>query len=152
MKVAKYFLGLTCTTTDINNGNRNRFATVAKCGPLDPIVTFFIVMTSSTYAIVTFGYYTKIGPMTRISALYPGAYAPDIERREISGAYAPGYSADIRVIRPNSYIRGIRARGYPQISGAYDPGSLRATLPSPLMPQHFKWNKSETHFLSWCYK
>ena len=23
MKVTKYFLGLTCTTTDINNGNRN---------------------------------------------------------------------------------------------------------------------------------
>ena len=81
----------------------------------------------------------KLGLMTRISALYPGAYAP-------------GYSADIRVIRPNSFIRGIRARGYPQISGAYDPGSLRATLPSPLMPQHFKWNKSETHFLSCCYK
>ena len=99
-----------------------------------------------------FKHYTKIGPMTRISALYPGAYAPDISLRSISGAYAPGYSADIRVIRPNSYIRGIRARGYPQISGAYDPGSLRATLPSPLMPQHFKWNKSETHFLSWCYK
>ena len=77
--------------------------------------------------------------MTRISALYPGAYAP-------------GYNADIRVIRPNSYIRGIRVRGYPQISGAYDPGSLRATLPSPLRPQHFKWNKSETHVLSWCYK
>ena len=84
-------------------------------------------------------HYTKIGPMTRISALYPGAYAP-------------GYSANIRVIRPNSYIRGIRARGYPQISGAYDPGSLRVTLPLPLMPQHFKWNKSETHFLSWCFK
>ena len=97
-------------------------------------------------------HYTKIGPMTRISALYPGAYDPDIDRREISGSYAPGYSADIRVIRPNSYIRGIRARGYPQISGAYDPGSLRATLPSPLMPQHFKWNNSETHFLSWCFK
>ena len=93
--------------------------------------------------------------MTRKSALYPGAYAPDIDRRdrrEISGAYAPGYSADIRVTRPNSYTQGIRARGYPQISGAYDPGSLRATLPSPLMPQHFKWNKSETHFLSWCFK
>ena len=28
-------------TTDINNGNRNRFTTVAKFGPLDPIVTFF---------------------------------------------------------------------------------------------------------------
>ena len=41
MKVTKYFLGLTCTTTDINNGNRNRFTTVAKFGPLDPIVTFF---------------------------------------------------------------------------------------------------------------
>ena len=41
MKVTKYFLGLTCTTTDINNGNRNRFATAAKFGPLDPIVTFF---------------------------------------------------------------------------------------------------------------
>ena len=68
------------------------------------------------------------------------------------GAYAPGYSADIRGIRPNSYIRGIRARGYPKISGAYDPGSLHATLSSPLMPQHFKWNKSETHFLSWCFK
>ena len=33
----------------------------------------------------------KTGPMTRISALYPGAYAP-------------GYSEDIWVIRPNSYI------------------------------------------------
>ena len=33
--------GLTCTTMDINNGNRNRFATAAKFGPLDPIVTFF---------------------------------------------------------------------------------------------------------------
>ena len=42
--------------------------------------------------------------------------------------FAPGYSADIRGIRPNSYIWGIRARGYRQISGAYDPGSLRATL------------------------
>ena len=41
MKVTKYFLGFKCTTTDINNGNRNRFATAAKCGPLDPIVTFF---------------------------------------------------------------------------------------------------------------
>ena len=34
--------------------------------------------------------------------------------------------------------------------GAYDPGSLRATLPSPFMPQHLEWNKSETRFLSWC--
>ena len=84
-------------------------------------------------------FYTKLGPMTRIYALYPGAYAP-------------GYSADSRVIRPNSYIRGIRARGYRQICGSYDPGSLRATLRSPLMPQHFKWNESETHFLSWCFK
>ena len=58
MKVTRYFLGFTCTTTDINNGNRNRFTTVAKFGPLDPIVTFFIVMTSSTDAIVTFGYKT----------------------------------------------------------------------------------------------
>ena len=41
MKVTKYFLGLTCTTTDIKNGNRNRFATAAKFGPSDPIVTFF---------------------------------------------------------------------------------------------------------------
>ena len=41
MKVTKYFLGLTCTTTDINNGKRNRFATAPKFGPLDPIVTFF---------------------------------------------------------------------------------------------------------------
>ena len=41
MKVTKYFLGLTRTTADINNGNRNRFATAAKFGPLDPIVTFF---------------------------------------------------------------------------------------------------------------
>ena len=42
--------------------------------------------------------------------------------------YSPGYSSKIRGIRPNSYIRGIRARGYRQISRAYDPGSLRATL------------------------
>ena len=41
MKVMKYFLGLTCTTTDINNGNRNRFSAGAKFGPLDPIITFF---------------------------------------------------------------------------------------------------------------
>ena len=41
MKVTKYFLGLTCTRTDINNENGNRFATTAKFGPLDPIVTFF---------------------------------------------------------------------------------------------------------------
>ena len=27
--------------TDINNGNRNRFATAAIFGPLDPIVAFF---------------------------------------------------------------------------------------------------------------
>ena len=65
-------------------------------------------------------HYTNIGPMPRVSALYPGAYAS-------------GYIVDIRGIWPNSYIRGIRARAYPQISEAYDPGSLRATLPSPLM-------------------
>ena len=59
MKVTKYFLGLTCTTTDIKNGHRKQFATAAKFGPLDPIVTFFhIVMTSSTNAIVTFRYKT----------------------------------------------------------------------------------------------
>ena len=40
MKVTKYLLGLMCTTTNINNGNRNRLP-VAKFGPLDPIVTFF---------------------------------------------------------------------------------------------------------------
>ena len=40
-EVTKYFLGLTCTRTDINNGNRNRFAMAAKFGALDPIVTFF---------------------------------------------------------------------------------------------------------------
>ena len=41
MKGTKYFLGLTRTTTDINNGNRKRFAMAAKFGPLDPIVAFF---------------------------------------------------------------------------------------------------------------
>ena len=40
MKATKYFLGLTGTTTDSKNGNRIRFATAAKFGPLDPIVTF----------------------------------------------------------------------------------------------------------------
>ena len=41
MKVTKCFLGLTCTTTDINNGNRNQFTTAAKFRSLHPIVTFF---------------------------------------------------------------------------------------------------------------
>ena len=41
MKVTNYFLGRMCTTTAINSESRNRFTTVAKFGPLDPIVTFF---------------------------------------------------------------------------------------------------------------
>ena len=41
MKVTKYFLGLMCTTTDFNNGNRNRFTTVAKFGPYGPPRHFF---------------------------------------------------------------------------------------------------------------
>ena len=40
MKVTKYFLGFTGTTTDSKNGNRNRFATAAKFGPLNSIFTF----------------------------------------------------------------------------------------------------------------
>ena len=48
----------------------------------------------------------------------PTLYKDWAYARSISGAYAPGYSADIRGVRPNFYIRGIRARGYPQISGA----------------------------------
>ena len=46
MKVTKYHV-------DIKNGNRNHFATAT--WPFRPIVTFFIVMTSSAYATVTFG-------------------------------------------------------------------------------------------------
>ena len=91
-------------------------------------------------------HYTKIGPMPRISALYPGACAPDTDCREVFGAH--GIQGRYLGHRPNSYIRGIRAQGYRQISGAYDPGSLRATL----MPQHLEWNKSEMRFLSWCFK
>ena len=58
--------------------------------------------------------------MPRISALYPVAYATDIDR-SISVVYATGYNADIRGIRHKYYIRGIQARGYPQISVVYDP-------------------------------
>ena len=89
-----------------------------KSGPKTPqnYIVHPMLVPVLSYFISYPAFYTKIGPMTRISALYPGAYAPDIDRREISGAYAPGYSADIRVIRPNYYIWGIRARGYPQIS------------------------------------
>ena len=65
-------------------------------------------------------HYTVFVPITRISALYPVAYTTDIDRREISVVYATGYNADIRVIRHKYYIRGIKARGYPQISVVYN--------------------------------
>ena len=42
MKVTKYFLGLTCTSTDIKYGKRTRFATPTEFAPLDPIATFFL--------------------------------------------------------------------------------------------------------------
>ena len=76
-----------------------------KSGPKTPqnYIVHPMLVPVLSYFISYPAFYTKIGPMTRISALYPGAYAP-------------GYSADIRVIRPNYYIWGIRARGYPQIS------------------------------------
>ena len=61
-------------------------------------------------------FYTVIVPITRISALYPVVYTTDISLRSISVVYATGYNADIRVIRHKYYIRGIKARGYPQIS------------------------------------
>ena len=41
--------------------------------------------------------------------------------RSISVVYATGYNADIRGIGHKYYIRGIQARGYPQISMVYDP-------------------------------
>ena len=41
MKVTKYILGLTCTATDIKNGNTSQLATAAKFGPLDPTATVF---------------------------------------------------------------------------------------------------------------
>ena len=51
-----------------------------------------------------------------------------INRREIFVVYATGYNADIRGIRHKYYIRGIRARGYPQISVVYDPRILARNL------------------------
>ena len=50
------------------------------------------------------------------------------ERREISVVYATGYKADIRGIGHKHYIRGIKARGYPQISVVYDPRKLARIL------------------------
>ena len=42
--------------------------------------------------------------------------------------YATGYNADIHGIRHKYYIRGIEARGYPQISMVYNPRILARIL------------------------
>ena len=73
-------------------------------------------------------FYIVSVPITRISALYPVAYTTDISLRSISVVYATGYNADIRVIRHKYYIRGIKARGYPQISVVYNPRILARIL------------------------
>ena len=89
------------------------------------------------FAMCNNGYYTVFVSMPRIFALYPVAYTTDIDRREISVVYATGYNVDIRGIRHKYYIRGIGARGYPQISVVYDPRILARNLAhSPGTPLH----------------
>ena len=53
-------------------------------------------------------------------------------RREISVVHATGYNTDIRVIRHKYYIRGIKARGYLQISVVYNHGILARILAHPM--------------------
>ena len=51
--------------------------------------------------------------------IYHG-YLPPVDIRGICHGICTGYNADIRVIRHKYYIRGIKARGYPQISVVYN--------------------------------
>ena len=69
------------------------------------------------------GHYTIIVPMPRISACIPWHRHGYLTLTR--GRYpclCHGIQADIRGIRHNSYIRGMRAQGYRQISVAYATG------------------------------
>ena len=57
--------------------------------------------------------------------------------------YATGYNADIRGIRHKYYIRGIKARGYPQISMAYDPRIVARNLAHSLLLDYLREWKHE---------
>ena len=62
---------------------------------------------------------------------------PGIHAAQISGALGP------------ILISGVLG---PEDIGGYPGHMILARNPSPLMPQHFEWNPSETPFLSWCFK